>query len=77
MARHDIRVARKENIIDSALHVFAHKGYADTTMTDIAKKAGVSTPVLYWVHNKRASICLTIITIVLCQEFFRGEGFSC
>jgi len=47
MAGNDIKEARKDNVIEAALQVFAEKGYADTTMTDIAKKAGVSTPVLY------------------------------
>lgn len=60
MARHDIKVARKENIIDSALHVFAHKGYADTTMTDIAKKAGVSTPVLYEYFKTKEDLLFAI-----------------
>jgi len=47
MAGDDIKEARKDNVIESALQVFAEKGYADATMTDIAKHAGVSTPVLY------------------------------
>jgi len=47
MARNDIKEARKDNLIEAALQVFAEKGYADATMTDIAKYAGVSTPVLY------------------------------
>jgi len=53
MARHDIKEARKDNLIDAALRVFAEKGYSDTTMTDIARKAGVSTPVLYEYFNQR------------------------
>lgn len=60
MARHDIKVARKENIIDSALHVFANKGYAVTTMTDIAKKAGVSTPVLYEYFKTKEDLLFAI-----------------
>ncbi len=60
MARNDIMVARKDNIIDSALHVFAQKGYADTTMTDIAKKAGVSTPVLYEYFKTKEDLLFAI-----------------
>ena len=60
MARDDIREARKDNIIESALQVFAQKGYADATMTDIAKKAGVSTPVLYEYFKTKEDLLFTI-----------------
>lgn len=60
MARHDIKVARKDNIVDSALQVFAEKGYADATMTDIAKKAGVSTPVLYEYFKTKEDLLFAI-----------------
>lgn len=60
MARHDIKEARKDRIIDAALHVFAEKGYADATMTDIAKKAGVSTPVLYGYFKTKEDLLFTI-----------------
>jgi TetR/AcrR family fatty acid metabolism transcriptional regulator len=60
MARHDIKEARKDNVIDAALQVFAQKGYADTTMTDIAKKAGVSTPVLYEYFKTKEDLLFAI-----------------
>ncbi len=60
MARNDIREARKDNIIDSALQVFAEKGYADATMTDIAKKAGVSTPALYEYFKTKEDLLFAI-----------------
>jgi len=60
MARKDIKEARKDNIIDSALQVFAQKGYADTTMTDIAKKAGVSTPALYEYFKTKEDLLFAI-----------------
>ena len=60
MARNDIREARKDNVIESALQVFAEKGYADATMTDIAKKAGVSTPVLYEYFKTKEDLLFAI-----------------
>ncbi|MBN1365695.1 MAG: TetR/AcrR family transcriptional regulator [Syntrophaceae bacterium] len=60
MARNDIKIARKDNIIDSALQVFAEKGYADATMTDIAKKAGVSTPALYEYFKTKEDLLFAI-----------------
>jgi TetR/AcrR family fatty acid metabolism transcriptional regulator len=60
MAHHDIKEARKDNLIDSALQVFAEKGYAAATMTDIAKKAGVSTPVLYEYFKTKEDLLFAI-----------------
>jgi len=60
MARHDIKEARKDNLIDAALRVFAEKGYSDTTMTDIARKAGVSTPVLYEYFKTKEDLLFAI-----------------
>jgi TetR/AcrR family fatty acid metabolism transcriptional regulator len=60
MARHKIKEARKDNILDSALQIFAEKGFADTTMTDIAKKAGVSTPLLYEYFKTKEDLLFAI-----------------
>lgn len=60
MARHDIKEARKDNLIDAALRVFAEKGYSDTTMTDIARKAGVFTPVLYEYFKTKEDLLFAI-----------------
>ncbi|HNZ11597.1 MAG TPA: TetR/AcrR family transcriptional regulator [Smithellaceae bacterium] len=60
MARNDIMAARKDNIIDSALKVFAEKGYSDATMTDIAQKAGVSTPALYEYFKTKEDLLFSI-----------------
>src|SRR4029079_6061865 len=39
--------ARREQLLDVALEVFAHSGYHDTSMNDVAEAAGVTKPVLY------------------------------
>jgi AcrR family transcriptional regulator len=39
--------ARREQLLDVALGVFARHGYHDTSMNDIADAAGVTKPVLY------------------------------
>ncbi len=39
--------ARREQLLDIALGVFARNGYHDTSMNDIADAAGVTKPVLY------------------------------
>ncbi|MBN1663595.1 MAG: TetR/AcrR family transcriptional regulator [Deltaproteobacteria bacterium] len=81
MARRDIKEARKDNIIDAALQVFTEKGYANATMTDIAKKAGVSTPVLYGYFKTKEDLLFTIPeklseepvrTLDVALPYFRG-----
>jgi AcrR family transcriptional regulator len=39
--------ARREQLLDVALEVFARAGYHDTSMNDVADAAGVTKPVLY------------------------------
>jgi AcrR family transcriptional regulator len=41
------RVARRAQLLDSALDVFVAQGYHAAAMDDIAERAGVSKPVLY------------------------------
>ena len=41
------RVARRAQLLDSALEVFVAQGYHAAAMDDIAERAGVSKPVLY------------------------------
>ncbi len=38
---------RKTKILEAALHIFAQKGFQDTTIAEISKKAGVSEPTVY------------------------------
>ena len=38
---------RREQLLETALHVIARQGFHQTSMDDVAKKAGVTKPVLY------------------------------
>ena len=38
---------RKKDILDASLHCFLNFGYAKTSMDDVAKKAGISRPLIY------------------------------
>lgn len=40
-------INRRAQLIDAAEAVFARRGYADATMADIAKEAGVTRPTVY------------------------------
>ena len=47
--------ARPEEIISAALEVFADRGFAATTLEDIARKAGVTKGTIYlYFENKEA-----------------------
>ena len=43
----EVEPGRKGEILDSALHVFAERGYDNGSMRDIARGVGVSEPALY------------------------------
>ena len=46
---------RKQQIMDAALNVFAHKGFEKATNKEIAKKAGIKSPglIYHYFQNKR------------------------
>lgn len=55
------RDQRRSQLIDVALDVFAENGYAQTTMDDIAQRAGVSKPVLYQHFRNKRSLFFTLL----------------
>jgi TetR/AcrR family acrAB operon transcriptional repressor len=58
----------KEKLLDAALKVFSKKGYATTTLDDIAKEAGVTRGAIYW-HFKGGKA--EIFTAILNKGFDR------
>ncbi|OPY28502.1 MAG: DNA-binding transcriptional repressor AcrR [Methanocella sp. PtaU1.Bin125] len=58
----------KEKLLDAALKVFSKKGYATTTLDDIAKEAGVTRGAIYW-HFKGGKA--EIFTEILNKGFER------
>jgi TetR/AcrR family transcriptional regulator, fatty acid metabolism regulator protein len=50
----------KERIVDSARELFAEKGYQQTTVMDISKKAGLSEAALYEYFQGKEGLLLTI-----------------
>jgi AcrR family transcriptional regulator len=45
--RQDIKVSRRDEVLDAAARLFAERGYAGVTMDDIGAAVGVSGPALY------------------------------
>ena len=53
--------ARREQLLDVALEVFAHTGYHDTSMNDVAEAAGVTKPVLYQHFESKRDLYLALL----------------
>ena len=56
-----IRESRKAAIQEAALELFAHKSYGNTSISDIAKKAGVSKRLLYNYFKSKQDLLQAII----------------
>lgn len=55
---------RRQQLLDVALAVFAAKGYAATTMDDIAEAAGVTKPLLYQHFASKRALYLELVDAV-------------
>lgn len=53
---------RRQEILDAALHIFAHKGFATATNADIAKAAGVTPAALYYYFPSKEELFKAAIT---------------
>ncbi|MBU0462010.1 MAG: TetR/AcrR family transcriptional regulator [Proteobacteria bacterium] len=61
----------RDNLIKTAISLFAKNGYADTSIRAIGSKAGISTSVLYHYFNNKQEILFEVInasSIELSQE---------
>lgn len=55
---------RKEQLLDVAMHVFAARGFHQTSMNDVADAAGVTKPVLYQHFSSKRSLYLELLRTV-------------
>lgn len=51
----------REKLLETAIRIFAEKGYAGTSVREIAEKAGVSKPVLYYYFKSKEGLFLAIL----------------
>ena len=56
--------ARREQLLDVALEVFAGQGFHGTSMNDIADAAGVTKPVLYQHFDSKRDLYLALLEAV-------------
>lgn len=56
---------RKKDILDAALHCFLNFGYAKTSMDDVAKKAGLSRPLIYLKFKNKEDLLLGLFDHIM------------
>lgn len=74
-ARRQREIARvREEILESAAHVFARSGFRGTTINDIARAAGYTAPTLYTYFEGKGEIFDALIRSVAeeCREAFEA-----
>jgi AcrR family transcriptional regulator len=59
-ARPDLSAARKNQILDAAMVVFARSGFHDARMDDIVQESGLSKGTLYWYFKSKEEIITAI-----------------
>jgi len=70
----------RERLLKTAIGMFAEKGYAGTSVREIAEKAGVSKPVLYYYFKSKEGLFLAILDLAedlqkqLLSEVLKSEG---
>ena len=66
--RPSVKEERSQQIIETALKVFADQGFHQATMDKIAEEAGLSKGALYWYFKGKDKIISTLL-----QWFFERE----
>lgn len=56
---------RKKDILDAALHCFLNFGYSKTSMDDVAKKAGLSRPLIYLKFKNKEDLLLGLFDHIM------------
>lgn len=62
-------IEKKKNIICAGYELFAEKGYFNTNTAEIAKRAGVSTGIVYGYFHDKRDILLDVLDIYIADVF--------
>jgi len=68
--------ARPEEIISAALEVFADRGFAVTTLEDIARKAGVTKGTIYLYFENKEALFKALIRGTIVPVIAKGEAIA-
>lgn len=55
-------ISTREKIIDASIELFSIRGYADTSIRDIAKKVGIKTSTIYYHFESKEAILSLILS---------------
>ena len=64
----------RQHILETALQLFASRGYAETTLRDIAQEAGVATGLAYRYFARKEDLALALYEELSRQVAERTEG---
>jgi len=67
---------RRAQILGAAVACMARKGYAHTTMDDIARECGLSKGALYWYYASKRDVFMAMMREVLAQMTAEMEQLS-
>lgn len=56
---------RKKDIMEAALYCFLNFGYSKTSMDDVAKKAGISRPLIYLKFKNKEDLLLGLFDYIM------------
>ena len=56
---------RRDQLLGTAVHVFAENGYHGTSMNDVADAAGVTKPVLYQHFSSKRDLLSALLLVIL------------
>lgn len=65
---------RRQEILDAALYCFLHFGYSKTSMDDVAKKAGISRPLIYLKFKNKEALLQGIFDSLIAIKTSNTEG---
>jgi AcrR family transcriptional regulator len=68
-ARHEKAQQTRRRICDAAKELFLEQGYAPTTITEIAKAAGVAHQTVYFVFGSKAALLAAIMDLQIVGDF--------
>ena len=75
-----VQLNARERLLETAIGMFAEKGYAGTSVRKIVERAGVSKPVLYYYFQSKEGLFLAILDMAenlqkqLLSEILESEG---
>ena len=66
--KEDAALTRKM-LLDAALNVFSHKGYAQSSLEEVAREAGVTRGAIYWHFSNKFEMFYAVL-----QELYKKAG---